>query len=603
MTTQEVLQHILQRLPGLLILLLVPFTLFGPTFCPTFFAVYYAFINVALLFTSVRTVTGTWITWMMAYRHSRTDWTAKYDLSDNTSDSNGSASLLINAVSKVKTVESETSELNIGDIVHWIVIPNYKEDVENLRDTLLVLASHKRAKDSYKICLAMEESEVGASEKGNAILHEFSSAFNYVLVTLHPPNLHNEMRGKSSNVAWAAHQISLTISASSDSGHVLMPTTSKASPVNSLQRPKQKRRLQLFTPFSIFDRNSSSVPAFVRLFDMAWSSAQLQYLCPGYPFTPALSAYTIPFDLAREVGFWDRHWGAMAEDMHMTFKIIIATRGRVQFRQIYSPASQSNIVGSNDGWWSGLKARSVQLKRHNWGGVLEFSGVMALGLVKLFHIKSETPTLSNKFLYSDVKEGFVSKVLGWVGSLVGLGIAFYHLFEITLWGGQVLVLNLLTAFFVPGFGPSFLTPLVDAWWGVVNPNGAPLNGVIMGLMYWVPYVQLSMLPCMLLVAIGYEGMFSWCSQGRWDLDQKRKAQDVEAISGITLLGRRSLLVCQKRRWSQMFEWLLFPLVAIYFAISMVYVSLLQIFWGRLDYVVAAKPVGKTPNSAVLKHEA
>ncbi|KAJ3001182.1 UNVERIFIED_CONTAM: hypothetical protein HDU68_007007, partial [Siphonaria sp. JEL0065] len=173
----------------------------------------------------------------------------------------------------------------------------------------------------------MEESEKEAPEKADVILKEFSESFGDIIASFHPPNLINEMRGKSSNVAWAAQQISLTIPPSTDSSNTLMTiidadTCFAADYFESISAkyvttsPFQ-RRLQLFTPFSIFDRNSSSVPSFVRMFDMAWSSSQLAFHLPGYTFTPALSAYTLPFDLAREVGFWDRHWGAMAEDMHM----------------------------------------------------------------------------------------------------------------------------------------------------------------------------------------------------------------------------------------------------------------------------------------------
>ena len=36
-------------------------------------------------------------------------------------------------------------------VIHAIVIPNYKEEVDSLRETLDVLASHPQARDSYDV--------------------------------------------------------------------------------------------------------------------------------------------------------------------------------------------------------------------------------------------------------------------------------------------------------------------------------------------------------------------------------------------------------------------------------------------------------------------
>lgn len=42
------------------------------------------------------------------------------------------------------------------EIYYGFIIPNYKEDVEMMSETLDVLATHKRAKTNYLIFLAME---------------------------------------------------------------------------------------------------------------------------------------------------------------------------------------------------------------------------------------------------------------------------------------------------------------------------------------------------------------------------------------------------------------------------------------------------------------
>lgn len=47
------------------------------------------------------------------------------------------------------------SDSFLGDkeVIHAIILPNYKEDIDTLRTTLLVLASHPRASSQYEVSL------------------------------------------------------------------------------------------------------------------------------------------------------------------------------------------------------------------------------------------------------------------------------------------------------------------------------------------------------------------------------------------------------------------------------------------------------------------
>lgn len=40
---------------------------------------------------------------------------------------------------------------SLGMVVHAILLPNYKEDIDTLRETLEVLASHAQARTSYDV--------------------------------------------------------------------------------------------------------------------------------------------------------------------------------------------------------------------------------------------------------------------------------------------------------------------------------------------------------------------------------------------------------------------------------------------------------------------
>lgn len=100
-----------------------------------------------------------------------------------------------------------TSQTEFDRIKHLIILPNYKETLDTLRETLSVLASHPNAHSAYRIVLACEMAEKGVAEKVNSLIDEFSTAFFEICFTLHPRDLEGEAAGKSSNVAWASREM------------------------------------------------------------------------------------------------------------------------------------------------------------------------------------------------------------------------------------------------------------------------------------------------------------------------------------------------------------------------------------------------------------
>lgn len=92
------------------------------------------------------------------------------------------------------------------DVRHVVIIPNYKESESKLRQTLGAMAVCSGAMENIIPVLAMEEAEPGAALKAQALIAEFGGKFHDLLVTYHPYGLPGEVRGKSSNEAWAAKE-------------------------------------------------------------------------------------------------------------------------------------------------------------------------------------------------------------------------------------------------------------------------------------------------------------------------------------------------------------------------------------------------------------
>ncbi|KAI8607613.1 hypothetical protein BC830DRAFT_104698 [Chytriomyces sp. MP71] len=391
---------LLQRIPGTLILLLFPLLMLGPYYAPVFFSVYFIFLTFAVFFLSVRSALGIFATWVKFIVEKDVDWM------------------------KLRTEEMHRrkltgeAEMAVTDIVHVVVVPNYKESMETLVETLDVLGSHDLASTNYVVCLAMEETEDGCVEKAEALTRMYGEAFRLLTYTVHPKNIAGEIRGKSSNTNWACtelHKRLTTHGSLSLIPRIVVPATtgavSRASTATLSEDPGPERHIftcmdadtcfaadyfacvayryvsmnvharkaAMFIPSLVFDRNSQSVNPVVRMIDVGWSASQMAYFIPYYPFKYATSAYSVPMELAEAVNFWDTSREAIGEDVHMTFKCMFATGGRLRVIPIASPASQFNVVGKKENFISGCYARIEQMKRHMWGS-LDFGYTLRMGL-------------------------------------------------------------------------------------------------------------------------------------------------------------------------------------------------------------------------------
>ena len=112
----------------------------------------------------------------------------------------------------------------------------------------------------------MEESEAGSETKARTLQKLYQDHFLDIVYTIHPRGRPNEIRGKSSNVAWAAQQMSLRGAAGIMGRHdheiitVMDADTCFAEDyfksVNfkyCVASPEQ-RKIMMFAPCTVFDR-------------------------------------------------------------------------------------------------------------------------------------------------------------------------------------------------------------------------------------------------------------------------------------------------------------------------------------------------------------
>ncbi|KAG2412934.1 hypothetical protein HFD88_010492 [Aspergillus terreus] len=250
--------------------------------------------------------------------------------------------------------------------------------------TLGVLASHPRARGQYEVYLAMEQKEIGATDKAGRLVSEYGKSFFRISTTFHPAGLPGEIPGKSSNIAFAARHIANVHQVDLNEGTSNVVITVMDADTHLLQDYfSEIRRLHyahpadadhtIYTCPIIFDRNSHETPIMVRCADLLWGFAGLSTMYLGSSLSIPTSVYSLPLSLAEDVGGWDSDATAIGEDMHMMLKCYFETAGNVVTRVVFVPASQCNISSDlNRGWrWTldTCLARYRQALRHMWGAL------------------------------------------------------------------------------------------------------------------------------------------------------------------------------------------------------------------------------------------
>jgi cellulose synthase/poly-beta-1,6-N-acetylglucosamine synthase-like glycosyltransferase len=168
-------------------------------------------------------------------------------------------------------------------IEHIILVPAYNEELITLQGTLNILASHARAKASYRICLAMEQRESGAEKKAKILIDKYQESFLEIISSLHPADLEGEMAGKSSNINWAArfmhnrfpsnYHRSCQIITVMDSDSALAQDYFDCVTARYCMATTEDQARMMFVTLMVFDRNAHQVPILVKVIGRCYISS------------------------------------------------------------------------------------------------------------------------------------------------------------------------------------------------------------------------------------------------------------------------------------------------------------------------------------------
>lgn len=169
----------------------------------------------------------------------------------------------------------------------------------------------------------------------------------------------------------------------------------------------------MFSPPQIFTRNHLETPVFNRTYDCMHSMVHLANIVAiSYAFP--LSNYTISYNLARRIGYWDTCSDAIGEDFHTCQKCHWKTDDSFTCQAIYVPFNQLSLI-TGQGYCYDIKARFLQAYRHT-RGVAD----VAYCLNMLFKTKFKFRNLILVVLVSEVF--LVAAIVPW--ALLSLGIMY-----------------------------------------------------------------------------------------------------------------------------------------------------------------------------------
>lgn len=268
---------------------------------------------------------------------------------------------------------TRTDVLPWDDVRHIVVIPTYKESVEKLSATLGKLAESEVAHQKLLVVIAMEAADECAPERFAALQRDFGQCFLGMIGTTHPKDIRGEVRGKSSNEAWAAKKAKRLFC--DEMGFDIDRMTITSCDADTLFHPRyfsaltfyfatNPRRYRMFWQGPIFYYNNVwDVPAPLRIQNSLGGINHLAKLVRKYTVLFPQSTYSLSMRMCHDVGYWDVD--VVPEDWHMFLKCFFACGGEPDVQPILLPVGNDGVRAHSytRTFWEHYQ----QARRHAWG--------------------------------------------------------------------------------------------------------------------------------------------------------------------------------------------------------------------------------------------
>ena len=257
--------------------------------------------------------------------------------------------------------------------LHQLVfIPVSKEGPEIVRETLKSITQGEFPAKRIAVVIACEARFQANAERVQAEVRAlFSDTFDQLLFATHPQDLPDEVRGKGSNLNWAAHQVvpqlveagydpDKTVVSSFDVDTVVHPKYFSCLAYLFLTTPEPTR--SSYQPVPLYNNNLWESPAPVRIAMFGTTFWLLTEL--GRPEgMMTFSSHAMSLRMLMDVGYWQKD--IVSEDSRIFLQGLVHYNGHYRVTPMYLPVSMDTVMTGHYG--KALVALYKQLLRWAWG--------------------------------------------------------------------------------------------------------------------------------------------------------------------------------------------------------------------------------------------
>lgn len=318
------------------------------------------------------------------------------------------------------------ADIAFDNVVHVVVIPNYKEPVQTLSRTLDTLAAQGNSEKIF-VVLAMEARDASAERSAEELIKLYGSSFMAMCYTLHKMKP-GEVAGKSSNENWAMRcaKHHLVDELGMPEKHIVVTTCDADtyfhpqhfSALSYAFCCDKNRYIRFWQGCTCFYPNIKQVPLLARVRYTLLSVCFLGQLCSPLSYRLPFSAYSLSLQLAIRASYWDP--SVIPEDWHMYLRCFYATEGSVEVEPLFLPVGCECVVEETS--WGSFAACYEQSKRWQWGAI-------DVGFIVLSNMKRRSARLPLRrklnVLFAAYEQHMMFNVM-WVALLIS-PYTFHHL--------------------------------------------------------------------------------------------------------------------------------------------------------------------------------
>lgn len=272
--------------------------------------------------------------------------------------------------SQEKKVRAEIkTDISAQDIVHWFIIPTYKEDESILHSTLQAIVDSQYDKKKFAVTIAWEQrDEQNFIRIREHLSKEYEDVFGFFNFTIHPSNIEGEVIWKWANITYSAQQsyqdLLKTFDCSPDK--VVVTTLDADTNIDKtypsiltfsyLKEPNRKHKS--YQPVILFFNNFWDTPFFGKIVSLG-NSFFIMFNSVKKFWLRNFSTHAQPLDALIETDFWSRE--TIVEDGHQYRRSFFHFNGHYEcvpiFTKVYQDANLNKTV------WLTAKAQYNQMRR------------------------------------------------------------------------------------------------------------------------------------------------------------------------------------------------------------------------------------------------